>query len=308
MRFCVCVDVRVASTITEIMLFDAVFCVCCLPRLCRFYVFICVVYRDYADSAYVFKFVSLVEFMPFFVCVCFCRDYADSVHVFMCVVYRDHAVLFLCLCVLIVSRNYANSVSVFLCVLYWDHAILPVYVQIVCRNLWERQEASRLFCRRYADHCRRHIVEIMLTTTTKPTSCTKFRLDSIFCFFLLLLLFFFMTVFLVFGLTEQKRLLFLDYTLVTLILLIPFYWRDRSHLCLSLVMSYWPLNIMRLLSCSDFIGTRERYFAARPLGILFEDVLLEYIFDYLKEIKIFWWLLFCDQFFVLFLFDPIFIS
>lgn len=104
----------------------------------------------------------------------------------MCVVYRDHPILFLCLCVLIVSRNYADSVSVFLCVLYWDHAILPVYVQIVCRNLCETQEASRLLCRRYADHCRRHIVEIMLTTTTKPTSCTKFRFDSI--FFLLVFL------------------------------------------------------------------------------------------------------------------------
>lgn len=61
-----------------------------------------------------------------------------------------------------------------------------MYVQIVCRNLCETQEASRLLCRRYADHCRRHIVEIMLTTTTKPTSCTKFRFDSI--FFLLVFL------------------------------------------------------------------------------------------------------------------------
>ena len=47
-----------------------------------------------------------------------------------------------------------------------------------------------------------------------------------------------MTDGIVLGLTGEKRLLYLDYTLVTLILLVPFYWRDRSHLCVFHMMSY----------------------------------------------------------------------
>ena len=51
-----------------------------------------------------------------------------------------------------------------------------------------------------------------------------------------------------------------------------------------------------LRTCSDFTETRERCFPARSLKILFEDISLDYIFEYLKEINIFGRLQFCDPF------------
>ena len=42
-----------------------------------------------------------------------------------------------------------------------------------------------------------------------------------------------------------------------------------------------------LLTCSDFIEMRERHFTAQSLRMLFQDILPEKIFNFLKEINIF---------------------
>ena len=42
-----------------------------------------------------------------------------------------------------------------------------------------------------------------------------------------------------------------------------------------------------LLTCSDFIEIRESHFTARSLRMLFQDILPEKIFNFLKEINIF---------------------
>ena len=42
-----------------------------------------------------------------------------------------------------------------------------------------------------------------------------------------------------------------------------------------------------LLTCSDFIETRESHFTAKSLRMLFQDILPEKIFNFLKEINIF---------------------
>ena len=60
---------------------------------------------------------------------------------------------------------------------------------------------------------------------------------------------------------------------------------------------YQLLSIDPILrTCSDFTETKERCFPARSLKILFEDISLDYIFEYLKEINIFGRLQFCDPF------------
>ena len=43
-----------------------------------------------------------------------------------------------------------------------------------------------------------------------------------------------------------------------------------------------------LLTCSDFIEMSERHFPAKSLGMLFQDISPEKIFNFLKEINIFW--------------------
>ena len=57
------------------------------------------------------------------------------------------------------------------------------------------------------------------------------------------------------------------------------YWRGRSHL----YAFYTTLFVLFL--CSDLIEVRYQHFTAWPLRILFKDVSVEYIFDYMKEIK-----------------------
>ena len=42
-----------------------------------------------------------------------------------------------------------------------------------------------------------------------------------------------------------------------------------------------------LLTCSDFIEIRESHFTAKSLRMLFQDILPEKIFNFLKEINIF---------------------
>ena len=42
-----------------------------------------------------------------------------------------------------------------------------------------------------------------------------------------------------------------------------------------------------LLTCSDFIETREIHFTAKSLRMLFQDISTEKIFNFLKEINIF---------------------
>ena len=42
-----------------------------------------------------------------------------------------------------------------------------------------------------------------------------------------------------------------------------------------------------LLTCSDFIEMRESHFTAKSLYMLFQDILPEKIFNFLKEINIF---------------------
>ena len=42
-----------------------------------------------------------------------------------------------------------------------------------------------------------------------------------------------------------------------------------------------------LLICSDFIEIRESHFTAKSLSMLFQDILPEKIFNFLKEINIF---------------------
>ena len=42
-----------------------------------------------------------------------------------------------------------------------------------------------------------------------------------------------------------------------------------------------------LLTCSDFIEIRENHFIAKSLRMLFQDILPEKIFNFLKEINIF---------------------
>ena len=42
-----------------------------------------------------------------------------------------------------------------------------------------------------------------------------------------------------------------------------------------------------LLTCSDFIEIRESHFTAKSLHMLFQDILPEKIFNFLKEINIF---------------------
>ena len=42
-----------------------------------------------------------------------------------------------------------------------------------------------------------------------------------------------------------------------------------------------------LLTCSDFIEIRESHFTAKSLRMLFQDILPEKIFYFLKEINIF---------------------
>ena len=42
-----------------------------------------------------------------------------------------------------------------------------------------------------------------------------------------------------------------------------------------------------LLTCSDFIEMRESHFTAQSLRVLFQDISLEKIFNFLKEINIF---------------------
>ena len=41
-----------------------------------------------------------------------------------------------------------------------------------------------------------------------------------------------------------------------------------------------------LLTCSDFIETRESHFTAKSLRMLFQDISPEKIFNFLKEINI----------------------
>ena len=42
-----------------------------------------------------------------------------------------------------------------------------------------------------------------------------------------------------------------------------------------------------LLTCSDIIEIRERHFTAKSLRMLFQDILPEKFFNFLKEINIF---------------------
>ena len=49
-----------------------------------------------------------------------------------------------------------------------------------------------------------------------------------------------------------------------------------------------PLTIEHiLLTCSDFIETRERHFTAKSLRMLFQNISPEKIFNFLKEINIY---------------------
>ena len=42
-----------------------------------------------------------------------------------------------------------------------------------------------------------------------------------------------------------------------------------------------------LITCSDFMETKESYFTAQSLRVLFQEMSLEKIFNFLKEINIF---------------------
>ena len=42
-----------------------------------------------------------------------------------------------------------------------------------------------------------------------------------------------------------------------------------------------------LLTCSDFIETRESHFTAKSLRMLFKDISSQKIFNFLKEINVF---------------------
>ena len=56
-----------------------------------------------------------------------------------------------------------------------------------------------------------------------------------------------------------------------------------------------------LLTCSDFIEMRERHFTAQSLRMLFQDILPEKIFNFLKEINIFDFFLNLRSFLIMFL-------
>ena len=58
------------------------------------------------------------------------------------------------------------------------------------------------------------------------------------------------------------------------------------YLCVPHVTSSFLSNIFCFF-CFDLTESRERYFTARSLRMLFEDISLDCISDYLKEIDIF---------------------
>ena len=66
--------------------------------------------------------------------------------------------------------------------------------------------------------------------------------------------------------------------------LIPFYWRVRKRQCTS----YERKSTEHILiTCSDFMETRESHFTAPSLRTLFQEMELQQIFNFQKEINTF---------------------
>ena len=57
---------------------------------------------------------------------------------------------------------------------------------------------------------------------------------------------------------------------------------EEPPMCIGYVQ-----HLTILLTCSDFIEMRKSHFTAQSLRMLFQDILPEKIFNFLKEINIF---------------------
>ena len=78
-----------------------------------------------------------------------------------------------------------------------------------------------------------------------------------------------MIVCLVLTITGEKRLLFLDDTLVTL-----FFIEGNGGTCMLCTELLTVKHI--LLFCSDFVETKDQYFRAQSLKVLFKEISLDY--------------------------------
>ena len=81
----------------------------------------------------------------------------------------------------------------------------------------------------------------------------------------------------------QKELV---YILVTLIWHIPLFWEKKAPVCVACNTVITVKHI--LIECADLLEIRKKYFEEKSLYSLFQNVILEIIFDFLCETGVFY--------------------